>query len=380
MELTKIDVQDLVQKANEKFIHSEEVFKMLGYAYNGTLDGESNLNVILYGPPGHGKTDMIAFFTDYIKEHSGAESWFGSASNEMSEENLYGAFNLEEYKQGRYNYNLERDGGGFTQYDVAVIDEILDGKSTVLSSLKTVINDKAITMGGQKIPIKTKFFIGATNKIPENVVNDETATNRDSVQALFDRFLQRMEVVWPSYTHSDYGALASLLRLDEKYSEDMIKEIIVITEAISSTSTTVSPRNFIKTLAYIHQSYGKEGLNLLNTQEGYRDWKVADPDMNDVSLVMLEHEIKEKEMYERVETQILETMSMYKTDIAQYEKDFLLGKYSDADYLQILEIALQVLDELPNYEKIELFKAELEVYIDDKIHNFLTHKTNHGLF
>ena len=147
-------------------------------------------NVLLWGPPGYGKSEMTqAFFKYYKPEASVYTMSFGDG---MEEAALYGGLDFNALsKSGKLEYFPENS---FLNYDFAVFEELFDAPTPVLLSLKDTLTARELRKGTQRFPMKTKAIIGITNKCPEDI-----ATMGDSERALIERFPLVLRVDWEEF-------------------------------------------------------------------------------------------------------------------------------------------------------------------------------------
>jgi len=151
-------------------------------------------NVLLWGPPGYGKSEMTqAFFKYYKPEASVYTMSFGDG---MEEAALYGGLDFNALsKSGKLEYFPENS---FLNYDFAVFEELFDAPTPVLLSLKDTLTARELRKGTQRFPMKTKAIIGITNKCPEDI-----ATMGDSERALIERFPLVLRVDWEEFCKVD---------------------------------------------------------------------------------------------------------------------------------------------------------------------------------
>lgn len=134
-------------------------------------------NVLLVGPPGTAKTQLIWRFTDLI-----AASGFHYLLTSFTEPTeLFGPVDVEQFKKGSYRIQTKNM---LPESQVVFLDEVFRGSSPILNSLLTILNERVFYNGPLRVPVPLVLMIGATNEIP----------NDPSLQALADRFLLRAEV------------------------------------------------------------------------------------------------------------------------------------------------------------------------------------------
>ena len=190
------NVQNIAKKINQtlenKFVFVDDVKTILSLAFVGRK------NAILFGPGGHGKSQML----ESVVEALGAKDdtfvqFFGEG---MDEARLYGGLNFEKLeKEHILEYYPERS---FLNYRIAIFEELFDAPANVLLALKDVLTSKELRNGAQRFPMRTEVIICLTNMEPS-----EIADYGPAAEALIERFPLQLNVKWESYDKSAYEAL-----------------------------------------------------------------------------------------------------------------------------------------------------------------------------
>jgi MoxR-like ATPase len=176
-----------------RFIHCDEITQVLTHAFYQPC------NVLLWGPGGHGKSEMVMAALKALG-YADAEIFLQSFGEGMSEDRLWGGPNIAKLDVC-LEYDTERS---FLPYEVVVLEEILDASSQALLPLKDVLTRRTFMNGSTPVVMKSKVIIACTNKDPRQFAKDS-----DAVKALLERFPLQLEVRWPSYEQQDYEALFS---------------------------------------------------------------------------------------------------------------------------------------------------------------------------
>ena len=202
--LKSIDIESVLKK---KFTKSEKFAKALKIA----IDNEENL--IVFGPGGYGKSDMIReiLTTAGIMD----KSFIMSCGEDTDESKLYGGIDIPAMKEGKLRYNIK---DSFINYPIVVFEELLDAQVNALLSLKDTLEAREFRKGSQRQKIRTKMVIALTNKSPE-----EVSQMGPYAEALMQRFRIELEHKWSSHTRQDY---LELLHGRFKPSTDKEKMII----------------------------------------------------------------------------------------------------------------------------------------------------------
>jgi len=179
-----------VRSATAGFVKADRVREIL------SLSLVSGKNCILFGPGGHGKSEMTAATLAAVKGATSRTQMFGEG---MDEARLYGGINLGKLNDSEnpvIEYYPERS---FLSWDFAVFEELFDAPTSVLMTLKDTLTSKALRNGEQQFPMRTQSIVCATNREPGEVAEIGAAA-----QALIERFPLQLRVAWDSYSSADY--------------------------------------------------------------------------------------------------------------------------------------------------------------------------------
>lgn len=156
---------------NNNFVGRERAIKLL------TLAALCQEHLLLIGPPGTAKTEIINQFTQLID----AQSFHYLLTRFTEPSELFGPLDLKAFQNGKYEIRTE---GMLPKAHVVFLDEIFQGSSAILNSLLTLLNERTFNNGPvrEKIPLIT--LIGASNLIPDD----------PWLKAFADRFVLRLEV------------------------------------------------------------------------------------------------------------------------------------------------------------------------------------------
>jgi MoxR-like ATPase len=130
--------------------------------------------LLLVGPPGTAKSDLVIKFKDALKIPDGEYfEYLLTRFTEPSE--VFGPIDIAKLREGSY---IRRDRGKLPTARLVFLDEIFKANSAILNSLLTVINERKFYQDGQPVPVKLRILLAATNELPENA----------ELAALKDRF------------------------------------------------------------------------------------------------------------------------------------------------------------------------------------------------
>ena len=184
--------QKLRSRLERDFIKCDEIARILALAL------KSGKNVILWGPGGHGKSEMVQSALAEIAAE--ADIFVQSFGEGMDEATLWGGLDfkaLESEKVLRYFPE-----NSFLPRQYAVFEEIFDAPASVLLALKDTLTARKLRKGAQQFGMATKVIVAITNKAPAEISDLGPAA-----AALVERFPLQIEVKWTSYKAGDYGDL-----------------------------------------------------------------------------------------------------------------------------------------------------------------------------
>lgn len=196
---------NLKQKINdilkEKFVFSEPIADILASAIY------SKQNVILYGPGGHGKSEMVEAALEGLglwdrKDPVNSATLVQSFGEGLTEDALWGGIDFRKLNSPtdpEMWFNVENS---FLRYPVAVFEELFDAPAFCLLPLKHTIQAGFLAKNGRSYPMATELIIACTNRNP-----DEIAEMGETYRALLERFVLRQEVAWSKYNAKNYYTL-----------------------------------------------------------------------------------------------------------------------------------------------------------------------------
>ena len=132
-------------------------------------------HLLLIGPPGTAKTELIYRFTEMIEAHG--FHYLLTRFTEPSE--LFGPLDLKAFGEGTYHI---RTGNMLPDAQIGFLDEVFQGSSAILNSLLTLVNERIFFNGSDRQRVPLICLIGASNNLPDD----------PGLRAFADRFPLRL--------------------------------------------------------------------------------------------------------------------------------------------------------------------------------------------
>ena len=232
------------------FVRSEQLARILALAF------ESGKNVLLWGPGGHGKSEMVQAALACVANET--DIFVQSFGEGMDEATLWGGLDfraLEEKKVLIYHPE-----NSFLNRPFAVFEEMFDAPASVLLGLKDTLTARKLRKGSQVFPMKTNVIIAITNKNP-----DELSDLGPAAAALVERFPLQLKVDWPSYKAADYLELfrkvtPRLTGADMNGSTGVLAEVMA---KASEGGDVVSPRTAVHALGIVKTAAALRGSRVV---------------------------------------------------------------------------------------------------------------------
>lgn len=120
--------------------------------------------LLLVGPPGTAKSDLVLKFKDALSLESG--DYFEYLLTRFTEPSeILGPIDINALRDGRY---LRRERGKLPTARLVFLDEVFKASSAILNALLTVINERKFYQDGLAVPVRLKVLFAATNEVPEH--------------------------------------------------------------------------------------------------------------------------------------------------------------------------------------------------------------------
>jgi MoxR-like ATPase len=232
--------ESVVSSAKDKFVFMDKTVQVLEIGFN------TSKNIVLYGPGGHGKSEMTL---EFLKERN-ITPYVITMGTGMTGDRLFGGMDIKEFHEtGKIEYLVENS---FMNHEYVVFEEMFDAPDFILEQLKDILSSGIFRNGTQTFTIKTKFIICCTNR-----TRDEFSKNM-SLKALMERFPLELNVIWDNYTEISYNKL-----LESKFGVDNVDPVIpYLLQEYAKNGITISPR--IAVTAYmVYDQCGPEALSFI---------------------------------------------------------------------------------------------------------------------
>ena len=235
-----MEATEQVPSLLDKFVFMDKALKILDVGL------KTEKNVILYGPGGHGKSDLsLEFFYD-----KGINPYIITMGTGMTTDRLFGGLNIPVFnEEGKLEYLIENS---FMNHEYVILEEMMDAPDFILEQLKDILSSGVFRNGTQVFPIKTRFIVCCTNKTREEF------SKNDSLRALMERFPLELNVIWDNYNEISYNTL-----LGKRYGSDNVDPIIpFILHEYVKNGITISPRIALDSYQ-IYEECGPESLHFI---------------------------------------------------------------------------------------------------------------------
>jgi energy-coupling factor transporter ATP-binding protein EcfA2 len=251
-------VVDLFEKISlalaNNFVQSDKVARIIALAV------KSKKNVLLWGPGGHGKSEMV---TLALAQVTSKENIFVQTFGEgMDEARLFGGLNFKLLEEEKIlQYYPERS---FLGKEIAVFEEMFDAPPVVLMSLKDTLTARELRNGAQSFAMETKVIIAITNRDPS-----EIADMGPAAAALVERFPLQLKVEWPSYKPADdlehFDKVSA--RLEGAELNGTMPVLAEVMAKASESGSVISPRTAVHALGIAKTAAALRGSDKVEQQD-----------------------------------------------------------------------------------------------------------------
>jgi hypothetical protein len=243
---------------SEKFIFTDDIADILASAIY------AKQNVILYGPGGHGKSEMVEAVMEGLglwqrDNQAQSETLIQSFGEGLTEDALWGGIDFRKLNHPTdpdMCFNVENS---FLNYPVAVFEELFDAPAFCLLPLKHTLQAGFLAKNGKTHPMKTQLIIACTNRDPS-----EIAEMGETYRALLERFVLRQEVVWNNYNQGTYEALIRKHKKINRFEPSEIGVLARLMQDCYQAGTFISPRTAMKAVDIIVGAADARQASLVN--------------------------------------------------------------------------------------------------------------------
>jgi MoxR-like ATPase len=224
--LLEIDIEDLKKDLSKDFYNMDSVIEALYYGIS------ANKNIILYGPGGFGKSQIVKAFLSAVNIR-----YSTIVGNEATEvDALLGIPNIKKLTEQSV-YEIAFDRTVFRNPGVLVLEEFLDVRPSTASALKDILSEGGLRQGNTFIESLISSVIICSNKTPEEVSID------DSTAAFYkERFPIRVNVLWNFFSKNEYLNYLKIIKKDSFKSMETYYEVLAEIAEKTSINEVVSPR------------------------------------------------------------------------------------------------------------------------------------------
>lgn len=248
--LQEIGLPKLKLDVGKYFFEMESVVEALYIALT------SGLNIILYGPGGFGKTQVVKKFL----EISGLNYSTIVGYEDMEVDGLLGTVNIKKLTE-ESTYEICFEKSVFANPGILVLEEFLDARPSTAAALKDILTEGGYRRGSIFVESLISSVIICTNKSP-----DEMSKSASTSAFYKERFPIVVEVAWTRFSTEDY--LRYLQHIKPAESAANADTYMIISELAARTSAKgliVSPRivKYASDLVDLHKD-----LSCLNNLAG----------------------------------------------------------------------------------------------------------------
>ena len=225
--LQEIGLPKLKAEVGKDFFEMDSVVEALYVALT------SGLNIILYGPGGFGKTQVVKKFLQV----SGLNSSTIVGYEDMEVDGLLGVVDIKKLTE-EAKYEIKFENSVFANPGILILEEFLDARPSTAAALKDILTEGGYRRGNLFVESLISSVVICTNKSP-----DDMSTTVSSAAFYRERFPIVVNVAWEAFDTDSY--LRFLYHIKPTKALILPEEYQIIAELASRTSANgniVSPR------------------------------------------------------------------------------------------------------------------------------------------
>lgn len=162
-------LQQIGRALEQQFVDKQEVIQLM------LLSAVAGEHLLILGPPGTAKSALVARFAQLVSAR-----YFEYLLTRFSEPSeLLGPLDVQAFRDGIYRRRGERL---LPTAEVVFLDEIFKANSAILNSLLSLLNERRLHIGSERIDVPLLALFAASNELPTD----------ESLEALLDRFVLRV--------------------------------------------------------------------------------------------------------------------------------------------------------------------------------------------
>lgn len=246
--------QKISEILSGSFVFAGEMARILSLAF------ASKKFVIVFGPGGHAKSEMVKAVIDGLGlDNEAFYQFFGEG---MDESRLFGGLNFRKLEEEKVlEYYPEKS---FLNSRVAVFEELFDAPASVLLALKDVLTSRELRNGAQRFRMRTEVIICLTNKEPSEISELGPAAH-----ALIERFPLQLNLKWADYSAKSYLALFEKVapRLGGAVLNGFKAVLAEILANATATGNFVSPRTAVHAFQVCQAAATMRGADRVEKQD-----------------------------------------------------------------------------------------------------------------
>lgn len=239
--LQAIGLPKLKAEVGKYFFNMDPVVEALYIALT------SGFNIILYGPGGFGKTQVVKKFI----EVSGLSSSTIVGYEDMEVDGLLGVVDIKKLTEEAI-YEIKFENSVFANPGILILEEFLDARPSTAAALKDILTEGGYRRGESFIESLISSVIICTNKSPE-----EVSTSNSTAAFYKERFPIVVHVTWAGYTFDHYLQYLKHIKPEAivKF-KDFYYIIAELAARTSAKGSIVSPRivKYASDLIDLHQN------------------------------------------------------------------------------------------------------------------------------